>query len=213
MPIRVCVVEDQALIRHGLCSLLALSTAVEVVGEARDGLEAVDLVPRLKPDVLLLDIRMPGLDGLGVLRELHRLQALPPTLMLTTFDDDGPLFEALRCGAKGYLLKDVSPGQLLEAIQALAQGGTYIQPALTERVRQAHPRTAPLPWGEPSFTGRELEVLRLMAGGYTNREIADALGIAEGTTKNHISSILLKLGVRDRTRAVLKALEQGYLGS
>lgn len=212
MPIRICVVEDQSLIRHGLCSLLGLSEDFQVVGEAQDGVEALVLVPRLKPDVLLLDIRMPRLDGIGLLKALASARALPPTLMLTTYDEDALFFEALQCGAKGFLLKDVSPALLAEAIRTLAAGGTYIQPALTERGVQAQGREAPEEWIDPGFTDRELEILRLMAGGYNNREIADALGIAEGTTKNHISSILLKLGVRDRTRAVLKAMSLGYLG-
>lgn len=211
MPVRVCVAEDQALIRHGLCSLLAQWEDVEVVGEARDGREAMEIVPRVKPDVLLLDIRMPGLDGLAVLRGLSSLRALPPTLMLTTYDDDGSLFEALRAGAKGYLLKDVSPQMLREAIRALAAGGTLIQPALTERARRAVPATGGASRSDPPFTEREREVLRLMAGGFNNREIGDGLVMAEGTVKNHISSILLKLGVRDRTRAVLKAMEVGVL--
>lgn len=211
MAVRVCVVEDQALIRHGLCSLLALRPEVQVVGEARDGREAMRLVPGLRPDVLLLDIRMPNLDGIGVLRGLSAIKALPPTLMLTTFDDDATLFEALREGAKGYLLKDVSPAELVQAIQALAAGGTFIQPALTDHARRpAEPRQVTTGGGSP-FTEREREVLRLLAAGYNNREIADALDMAEGTAKNHISSILLKLGVRDRTRAVLKALELGFL--
>ena len=210
MAIRVCVVEDQALIRHGLCSLLALTPDVQVVGEAGDGREAMRLVPHLKPDVLLLDIRMPGIDGLGVLRGLTALRALPPTLMLTSFDDDATLLEALKAGARGYLLKDVSPAELTRAIQALAAGESYIQPALTDHARRpADPR--PLGSGGHPFTEREREVLRLLAGGFNNREIADALAMAEGTAKNHISSILLKLGVRDRTRAVLKAMDLGFL--
>lgn len=211
MTIRVCVVEDQALIRHGLCGLLAQAPGVDVVGEARDGQEAMDLVPRLRPDVLLLDIRMPVIDGLGVLRGLSALRALPPTLMLTTYDDDATVFEALKSGARGYLLKDVSPTHLLEAIRALAAGETFIQPALTDRARQAVSPNPGLRSQAPLLTEREREVLRLLAGGYSNREIADALDMAEGTAKNHLSSILLKLGVRDRTRAVLRALELNFI--
>ena len=211
MAVRVCVVEDQSLIRHGLCSLLSASDEVDVIGEAKDGREAMRLVPQLRPDVLLLDIRMPGMDGIGVLKGLSAIRALPPTLMLTTYDDDDSLFTAVRMGARGYLLKDTSPAQLIAAIRTLAAGETFIQPALTERAREAQgPRPAST-IENPGFTEREREVLRLLAGGFSNREIADALEMAEGTTKNHISSILLKLGVRDRTRAVLKAMEQSYI--
>lgn len=210
MAVRVCVVEDQALIRHGLCSLLALIPGVEVVGEARDGREAMKLIPALKPEVLLLDIRMPGIDGLGVLRGLTAMKALPATLMLTSFDDDATLFEALKFGARGYLLKDVSPAELAQAIHALAAGETYIQPGLTDHSRRpSDPR--PEGHGGHPFTDRERAVLRLLARGCNNREIGDALAMAEGTAKNHVSSILLKLSVRDRTRAVLKAMDLGFI--
>lgn len=211
--IRVLLAEDQTLVRQGLVSLLALAPDIEVVGEAADGQEALDLALKVKPDVMLLDIRMPKVDGLGVLNGLFALNALPPTLILTSFDDDELLFETLSRGARGYLLKDVSLDQLTGAIRTLAAGGDLFQPALTERTRRAalpQQRFEALQAPE-RLTEKETAVLRFLAGGYSNREIGEALGITEGTTKNHLSSILSKLGVRDRTRAVLKALELGWL--
>ncbi len=212
--IRVFLVEDQAIVREGLCSLLDLVDDVEVVGEAADGEAAVAEIPGAAPDVVLLDLRMPKLDGLGVLDRLGSTAQLPPTLILTTFDDDSSLLAGIRAGAKGFLLKDVSLDQLTQAIRTLASGGTMIQPALTDRVMKGlgglRNDFESLDPPDP-LTERETEVLRLMAGGYSNREIAGAFGLAEGTVKNHISSILSKLGVRDRTRAVLKAVELGII--
>jgi DNA-binding NarL/FixJ family response regulator len=212
--IRVCVVEDQMLVRQGIQTLLGLVDDVEVVAEAIDGEQAVDVIPRLKPDVVLLDMYLPRLSGLDVLRRLSGLQALPPTLILTTFDDDELVIGGLQAGARGFLLKDVSLERLTAAIRALAEGGTWIQPALTERLLlQKHRLSTDFPSAEPPepLSGRESEILRLMARGYNNREIAEALAITEGTAKNYVSSILAKMGVRDRTRAVLKALEAGDL--
>jgi DNA-binding NarL/FixJ family response regulator len=157
---------------------------------------------------------MPRKNGLDVLRELGARAALPPTLLLTTFDDDAVVIEAVRLGARGFLLKDVTLEQLTEAVRALARGETLIRPAVTERVLRGLQQVAPeFDSLDPpdALTARERDVLRLMAGGYSNREIADALGTAEGTVKNQASSILSKLGVRDRTRAVLKALELGWI--
>jgi DNA-binding NarL/FixJ family response regulator len=157
---------------------------------------------------------MPKKNGLDVLRELQAAGALLPTILLTTFDDDEVLLEAIKAGARGYLLKDVSLEQLTDAIRTVASGGTLMRPAITERVLRGleHVRRDFDALSPPDpLTRREVEVLRLMAGGYSNREIAGALGTAEGTVKNHASSILSKLGVRDRTRAVLKALELGYI--
>jgi DNA-binding NarL/FixJ family response regulator len=212
--IRVCVVDDQTLVRQGIRTLLGLVEGIEVVGEADGGRAALALLPGLRPDVLLLDLRMPDLDGVGVLRELRAFGDPPPAIVLTTFDDDALFLEAIRAGARGFLLKDVSLERLAEAIRTVAAGGTLIQPAVTERVlRAALDAGCEFPSLDPPdpLTEREVEVLRLMTGGYNNREIADGLGVAEGTVKNHISSILSKLGVRDRTRAVLKGLEMGLL--
>ena len=212
--IRVVLVDDQTLVRQGIRSLLELAADVAIVAEAGDGDEAISVIGREHPDVVLLDLRMPKKNGVDVLKTLQAGNALPPTIILTTFDDDEALLEAVRRGARGYLLKDVSLEQLTDAIRTVAAGGTVIRPAVTERVLRGleHvPREFEALSPPDRLTTREVEVLRLMAGGYSNREIADALGTAEGTVKNHASSILSKLGVRDRTRAVLKALEQGYI--
>lgn len=210
--IRVLLVDDQTLVRQGIRSLLELSQTVTVAGEAGDGEEALALLETLRPDVMLLDLRMPRLDGLGVLRALQEKGSGPPTLILTTFDDDELVLGGLRLGAKGYLLKDVSLTQLLDAVETLAQGGTLVQPAVTERLLRGLPKTEYPSFDTPEdLTPRELDVVRLLAGGYSNKEIGGALGMTEGTVKNHVSSVLAKLGVRDRTRAVLRALELGYV--
>lgn len=212
--IRIVLADDQTLMRAGLRGLLELTPDLRVAAEAADGREAIAAVRAERPDVLLLDVRMPHASGLDVLRELGRTGELPPTLLLTTFDDDEALFAALRSGARGFLLKDVSFERLTEAIRAVARGETLIRPAVTERVVSLLERTAPafesLERADP-LTPREIDVLRLMAGGYSNREIATALGTSEGTVKNQVSSILSKLGVRDRTRAVLRGIELGQV--
>lgn len=218
-PIRVVVVDDQHLVRRGIIALLSLSGSVQVVGEAPDGEAGLRLVEQVRPDVVLLDLRMPRMGGLDMLRALGQRDGVgPPVLVLTTFDDGEAVLEAMRLGAKGYLLKDVSLDQLVDAIQTLAAGGRVVAPGITagllERVTHRMPgeesgfeaADAPQP-----LTEREVEVLRLVAAGYANREIANALFLAEGTVKNHVSSVLLKLGVRDRTRAVLRAIELGLV--
>ena len=209
--IKVVIVEDQTIVRQGLRSLLGLSGDIEIAGEAADGEEAIGVIEATKPDVVLLDLRMPKLDGVGVLKRLH---GRPPTLILTTFDDDANLFDAVRAGAKGWLLKDVSLERLTGAIRTLAEGGTCIEPVITERIVRALGESnvafdsAELP--EP-LTDREKTILRLLAGGYSNKEISELLNISDGTVKNHISNLLAKLGVRDRTRAVLKAIDLGVI--
>ena len=212
--IRVVLVDDQTLVRRGIRSLLELAGDITIVAEAGDGEEGLAAIRREQPDVVLLDVRMPKKGGLDVLRDLQASGTSPPTILLTTFDDDEVLLEGVKAGARGYLLKDVSLEQLTEAIRTVVRGGTLIRPAITERVLRGleHVRRDFDALSPPDpLTRREVEILRLMAGGYSNREIADALGTAEGTVKNHASSILSKLGVRDRTRAVLKALELGYI--
>jgi DNA-binding NarL/FixJ family response regulator len=212
--IRVFLVEDQALVREGIESLLGFDRGISVVGSAADGEEAVSSIPTFAPDVVLLDMRLPRLSGLDVLRRLGELRELPPTIILTTFDDDEIVLEGLRAGARGYLLKDVSLSELVDAIRAVAAGGTAIKPIISARVLKGLEGAAPgFPHLEPPdrLTEREVEVLRLMTGGYSNREIARALQVTEGTVKNHVSNILSKLGVRDRTRAVLQAVREGYL--
>jgi DNA-binding NarL/FixJ family response regulator len=209
--IRVGLVDDQTLVRQGLRSLLDLTPDLRVELEAGDGAEALRGLRHTPVDVLLLDVRMPAMSGPQLLRALAAQQPLPPTIILTTFDDDDAVLESMRAGAKGFLLKDISLDRLAEAVRTVASGGTLVQPALTERALQALREGA---LGDPpvgQLSRRELEILRLLAGGYSNREIASALGIAEGTVKNHTSSILTKLDVRDRTRAVFKALALGYL--
>lgn len=216
--IRVVIADDQTLMRQGLQSLLAMSDDVEVIGHAADGDEALALVAELAPDVLLLDLRMPGRDGIATLEALREAGSDVPVLVLTTFDDDELVLRALRAGAKGYLLKDVTLHELVGAIGVLADGDTLVQPALTARLMQglgAMPVPddfAHLPTPEP-LTPRETEILRLLASGFSNREIAEALFLAEGTVKNHISTVLAKLGVKDRTRAVLRALHLGLLAA
>jgi DNA-binding NarL/FixJ family response regulator len=202
--IRVFIADDQALVRQGLCALLEMEPEIEIAGEASRGDEAVDKLRALDVDVALLDVRMPGLSGIDVLRKLREVNAL----MLTTFDDADAVLEAIRAGARGFLLKDVSFEQLISAIRAIHAGSTVFQPAMTERLSKRRTSTASVV--EP-LTEREIEVVRLMAGGYSNGEIAHALGVAEGTIKNHVSNILAKFAARDRTRAVLKALEAGLL--
>ena len=219
--IRVCVVDDQTLVREGIRNLLELSADVTVAAEASDGDAALDVIEREAPDVVLLDLRMPGRDGISTMEALRERRLDVPVLVLTTFDDDELVLGALRAGARGYLLKDVTLDDLLGAVRTLAAGGTLVQPALTDRLVRSlgdlpvhadcdQPAGAPPP--QP-LTGRELEVLRLLAGGYANREIAAALHLAPGTVKNHVSSVLAKLGVRDRTRAVLRALHLGLLSA
>jgi DNA-binding NarL/FixJ family response regulator len=216
VTVRVAIVDDQMLVRQGIRALLELVPELAVSGEASDGVEALELLARVSVDVVLVDVRMPRLDGLGVVRALAARAAAghlaPPAIVLTTFDDDDLLLDMVRAGAKGWLLKDVSLDVLANAIRRVAAGGTMIRPQLTERVLrglEGAPRERPALVS--ALTARELEVLRLMAGGYSNREIADALGAAEGTVKNHASNILSKLGVRDRTRAVLTAIERGLI--
>ena len=212
--INVMLVDDQNLVRKGVRSLLELSEEIEVIAEAADGNEAIRMVPEVKPDVVLLDMRMPGLSGLDVLRELSKQDALPPTIILTTFDDSELVLAGIHAGARGYLLKDVALADLVNAIKTVAEGGSIVKPAVTQRLLKGlehlHNDFSSLDQPDP-LTDRETEILRLMAGGYSNKEIANSLGVAEGTVKNHVSNILSKMGVRDRTRAVLKAFELGQI--
>lgn len=208
--IRVCLVDDQTLVRQGVRSLLELSDDIRIVAEASDGRQALETIPQVKPDVVLMDLRMPVMSGLEALQTLSAKGQLPPTIILTTFDDDELVLAGLKAGARGFLLKDVSLEQLVNAIHTVAAGGSLVKPAITQRLlsgmEQLRNEFMSLDQPDP-LTERETEILRLMAGGYSNREIAESLGVTEGTIKNHVSNILSKLGVRDRTRAVLKAFE------
>jgi DNA-binding NarL/FixJ family response regulator len=204
--IRVALVDDQTLVRSGIRGLLDLTDDIRVVAEGADGREAGQLLAAHAVDVLLLDARMPGCGGIELLRDPP--VPLPPTIILTTFDDDDALFDAMRAGARGFLLKDISLERLADGIRAVAAGGTLFRPALTERTRASFRRSGS--GGNAvhaTLTPREAEILALMAGGLSNGEIAAHLGSSEGTVKNHVSNILAKLGVRDRVRAVLRGIE------
>ncbi|OZC65995.1 DNA-binding response regulator [Rhodococcus sp. 15-725-2-2b] len=212
--ISVLIVDDHTLVRQGIRSLLELDPDIEVTGEADDGAAAVASMELDPPDVVLLDLRMPRFDGLWTLRALQDRGIRVPVLVLTTFDDDELVLGALRAGAKGYLLKDVTFERLGGAVRELAAGRTLAQPAITQRLLNAL-RTGKHGASDvgvaETLTAREIDVLRLVASGYTNRSIADALHLAEGTVKNHMSSAILKLGANDRTSAVLRALRDGLL--
>ncbi|WP_395376613.1 response regulator [Marinicella sp. W31] len=212
--IRVFLVDDQNLVRQGVQALLEIATEIEVIGEATSGQEAVKQIPELNPDVVLLDMRMPGMSGLDVLHELSQAEQLPPTIILTTFDDEELILAGVKAGAKGYLLKDVPLEELVDGIKQVAAGKTIVRPQITKRILEGVDdlKNEFMSFDRPDpLTNRETEILRLMAGGYSNKEIANSIFVAEGTVKNHVSNILSKLGVRDRTRAVLKALELGLI--
>lgn len=218
-PVRVLLVDDQALFREALGLLLSVRHEVEVVGEAADGDEAVRRTAALRPDVVLMDLRMPVLDGIAATRRVRAEHPGVQVIALTTFDDDEDVFAALRAGAVGYLLKDVSSERLVEAIVAAARGESVLQPSVAAKVVA---RVAQLPDEAPAtgervqplvvpLSERELEVARLLAQGHSNREIAGALFLAEGTVKNYVTTVLAKLGVRDRTQAALRARALGLL--
>lgn len=219
--IRIVLVDDQTLVRQGIKTLLELEDDLEVVGTAGNGREAIALVERLRPDIVLMDVRMPELDGVAATRELLGRDPGLGVIILTTFDDDEYVFEGLKAGARGYMLKDTSSDEIVAAVRAVAAGEALIQPSIARKVvaefsrlatgatnAPAPPAAVALP--EP-LSEREAEVLRALAAGMSNREIAERLVITEGTVKNHVSSLLAKLGVRDRTQAVLKGQALGLL--
>jgi len=212
--IRVLIADDETLVRAGLRTLLERQDGIEVAAEAADGDDALGKLSGA--DVGLLDVRMPGKGGLDVLEAVRDWPEPPPCLLLTTFDDREALLSGVAAGARGYLRKDVSVDVLVRAIRALAEGSTFFLPSLTEKLLRGVRRTGgagrlAAPVLMDPLTARETEVMRLVAGGFSNREIAEALESAEGTVKVHVSSILSKLGVRDRVQAVLRALESGLL--
>lgn len=217
MTIRVLLVDDQALFREGLHTLLSVQADLEVVGEAGNGEEALTAVANLQPDVVLMDLRMPVLDGVAATRRITESYPATRIIVLTTFDNDEDVFDGLRAGAVGYLLKDVPSARLYEAIRAAARGESFLQPSIAAKVVAEFARLGSRP-SVPSqselvepLSERELEILQHLATGASNREIANALYITEGTVKNHITNILGKLGVRDRTQAALKAKDMGLL--
>jgi len=214
--IRILIVDDQTMFRQGMRVLLSSQTDFEVVGEAADGEEALAKAAALRPGVVLMDLRMPVLDGAAATRRLHTSQPGCRVIVLTTFEEDAAVFDSLRAGATGYLLKDAPTDKLYEAIRAAARGESFLQPSVAAKLvaefarlsEQAPTWAQVLP--EP-LSPRELEILRLMANGVTNREIAAQLVLAEGTVKNHVTNILTKLGVADRTSAAMKAKELGLI--
>jgi DNA-binding NarL/FixJ family response regulator len=213
--VRVLIVEDQTLVRQGLKTLLELEEGLEVVGEAADGVEALERTSDFDPEVVLVDVRMPRMDGIELIKRLSEEHPAVRCLILTTFDDDRYIFEGLRAGAKGYLLKDTPSEDLAVAIKKVNRGEAVLGGEITAKVIEELGRLSKAP-GEhhpsaESLSEREMEVLGLVADGRSNREIAKRLYITEGTVKNHISNILRKLGFRDRTQAALYAVEHGWL--
>jgi DNA-binding NarL/FixJ family response regulator len=213
--IRVLITDDHAVVREGLRAFLELQDGLEVVGEAADGEEAVAQAQQLAPDVVLMDLVMPGLDGVGAMRRLHQAAPRSRVIVLTSFLDDERLMPAIEAGAAGYLLKDVAPAQLAQAIRAAYVGETMISPTVATRLVQTISQRAEQPTARagcpPPLTRREQEVLELLAEGYANKRIAIELGIAEKTVKAHVGRVLAKLGVTDRTQAALLALRDGIV--
>jgi DNA-binding NarL/FixJ family response regulator len=217
VSVRVLLVDDQALVRSGFRLILETRDDLDVVGEAADGREAVDLARRLKPDVILMDVRMPNVDGVEATRRLAAIGSHARVLILTTFDLDEYVYEALRAGASGFLLKDVQPAQLVDAVRVVAAGEALLAPTVTRRLldhfADALPSTQarPLPSELARLTERELEILKLLAEGHSNAELAEQLFLSETTVKTHVSSVLRKLGLRDRVQAVVLAYQAGLV--
>jgi len=222
--IRVLLADDQKLIRQGICLLLEIEADIQVAGQAANGREAIEQVEALHPDVVLMDVRMPEMDGVAATRELSARFPEAKVIILTTFEDDETVFEALKAGARGYLLKDTSSEEMAAAVRKVAAGEALIEPRITRKVLAEFSRMATATDGQAAssdkaasgslpvpLTDRELEVLQALARGLSNREIAGQLVITEGTVKNHVSNLIDKLGVRDRTQAVLKGQELGLI--
>ncbi|GAA1042031.1 response regulator transcription factor [Virgisporangium ochraceum] len=211
MPIRVVIADDQAMVREGFSVLLGAQDGIEVVGEAGDGREAIARVERLRPDVVLMDVRMPVVDGLEATRRITAMDAAPKVVILTTFDLDEYVYAALRAGASGFLLKTASARVLADAVRVVAAGEAMLAPTVTRRLiaEFARLRPAPPPVRPDVLTARETEILTLVAGGLSNAEIAARLVIAEQTVKTHVGRILTKLGLRDRTQAAIYAYAAG----
>jgi DNA-binding NarL/FixJ family response regulator len=215
MTIRVLVCDDQSLVRSGFRMILEARPDLEVVGEAEDGLQAVELAGQTDPDVVLMDVRMPNLDGVEATRRIVGSGIPVRVIVLTTYDVDEHVHDALRAGASGFLLKDVQPTQLVDAIRVVAAGDALLAPSVTRRLLDRFARTLPDAMPPPdslsSLTEREVEVLRLLATGLSNAELAERLFVSEATVKTHVSSVLHKLGVRDRVQAVVLAYDTGLV--
>ena len=205
MTTRIALADDQALVREGLKSVINDLPGLEVVVEAASGEPLLEALAEQPVDLVVSDIRMPGVDGIELCRRLSDVDDPPPVLLLTTFDDSRLMLAAVDAGAQGFALKDISPEDLAELITAIVRGEGRLQPVATHGVRDRYPYEDASPPAE-DFSNREIEILRLLAGGYSNKEIARSIHLAEGTVKNYVSDILDKLNTRDRTRAVLKAI-------
>ncbi len=215
MSVRVVLADDQTLVRSGFRMIIDARDDLEVVGEASDGREAVAVTTRTDPDIVLMDVRMPEMDGIAATRALAAARSRARVIILTTFDLDEHVFAALRAGASGFLLKDVRPGQLVDAIHTVAAGEALLAPTVTRRLLERFVAALPDASGPPpdltELTDRELEVLRLVARAMSNAEIAAALYLTEATVKSHVSSVLRKLGLRDRIQAVVLAYDLGLV--
>jgi DNA-binding NarL/FixJ family response regulator len=214
VSIRVLLADDQALVRSGFRLILEARDDIEVVGEAENGAQAVELALRVDPDVILMDVRMPGMDGVEATRRLTATGSRARVVILTTFDLDEYVHEAIRAGASGFLLKDVQPAQLVDAVRVIAAGEALLAPTVTRRLLDRFAQSFPsekAPASLEALTTRELEILRLVAGGRSNAEIAEQLVVSEATVKTHVSSVLRKLGLRDRVQAVVLAYDAGLV--
>ena len=213
--IRLLIADDQALVRGGFRMILEAQPDLEVAGEAANGADAIDQARRLRPDVILMDIRMPGVDGIEATRRIVAEQSPPQVLMLTTFDQDEYVYQAMRAGASGFLLKDVAPGDLVNAVRSLVAGDALLAPAITCRLLERFLRRPPPSSGRPvelrDLTDREIEVLLQVARGLSNAEIGETLFVSEATVKTHVTRILSKLHLRDRVQAVVLAYETGLV--
>ncbi len=211
MSIKVLICDDQAIIRDGLEMLLKLERNIQVAGQARDGAEAVELAERLAPDLVLMDLKMPGMNGIEATRQIRAKFPQVKVLVLTTYDDDEWLFDAVRAGAAGYLLKDTPREKVVEAIRGTVDGKSFVDPAVTGRLMQqvASGQELPASLLLETLTEREVDVLRLVARGFNNAEIAADLHLSEGTVRNHVSTILNKLNLPDRTNAAILAIQGG----
>jgi len=213
VPIRVVIADDQALVRAGLRMILSTEPGIDVVGEAVDGEQVLAICTDTRPDVVLMDVRMPGTDGMEATRRLSSLELPPRVLMLTTFDLDEVVYQALRAGASGFLLKDAPEERLITAVRVVADGGSLFAPSVTRRLIEEFARRAP-PLPRPALSGlteREVDVLEQIARGRSNAEISRGLCISENTVKTHVARILMKLDLRDRVQAVVVAYESGLV--